>query len=248
MAENKDLQDFEAEEALSLCDLPITDGTEWEEFFNDDRRPSPDQELFEFFSDWSAQMCPAEDVIFCGKLIPRRQKESLSDSDQCRDGKSVRDEIYGREFSCRRSGSLREQGMESSYSSLKGKLMKSSHPQDYRKLQKVQSSKTSSAKGNEQRSSSVRRASVSSPPAKPRWQLFLFGLKFPREMNLKDIKNRQNRSRRIPTSMFSAFDGGETISVKREDEKGAWRFIRALSCRGHANAAVTASLSCIPHV
>ncbi|KAK9283639.1 hypothetical protein L1049_011889 [Liquidambar formosana] len=74
---NADLQDLdEAEETLSFCDLPIyNDAAEWDDFSKEDQSSSDDQEeFFEFFSqDLTASTCPAESIIFCGKLIPYKQ-------------------------------------------------------------------------------------------------------------------------------------------------------------------------------
>ncbi|KAJ4958019.1 hypothetical protein NE237_025130 [Protea cynaroides] len=87
MRENlEQIEDSEAEECLSFCDLPIYDratSTTTNGGGNDDdrRRSSTDQELFEFFCDLRADMYPADGIIFCGKLIPYREKECQSEKD-----------------------------------------------------------------------------------------------------------------------------------------------------------------------
>ncbi|ESW15672.1 hypothetical protein PHAVU_007G092400 [Phaseolus vulgaris] len=70
----------EEEETLSLCDLPIysgymsdTWGGEDGKRFGDDGDDGDDDNLFEFFSEEftsSSNSAAAENIIFCGKLIP----------------------------------------------------------------------------------------------------------------------------------------------------------------------------------
>ncbi|KAB1218048.1 hypothetical protein CJ030_MR3G014542 [Morella rubra] len=58
--ENTDLQDpYEAEDALSLCDLPIYgDTSNWEEYTKEDQSLSSDNDFFEFLSeDFTASTC-----------------------------------------------------------------------------------------------------------------------------------------------------------------------------------------------
>lgn len=80
--ENTDhLQDpYEAEEALSLCDLPIYSDVDanWDDYSKEEQRLSSDNDFFEFFSeDFStASTCSdtaSKNIIFCGKLIPYRE-------------------------------------------------------------------------------------------------------------------------------------------------------------------------------
>lgn len=86
----------------------------------------------------------------------------------------------------------------------------------------------------------------SEPPPSPlwrsRWFLFLFGMdgRFPKQMDLKDMKNRQ--SRKTPSSPLQApeYRGGNRLR---------W-MIRTLSCgdsdgQVHAQAIVKASIGCI---
>ncbi|KAM2999062.1 hypothetical protein FF2_040645 [Malus domestica] len=71
--------------------------------------------------------------------------------------------------------------------------------------------------------------------------------RFPTEMELRDIKNRQ--SRRMPSTMFRSFDEGsdEKGNKGRNDSKsrakGLWRLLRAVGCSSpHADAVVKAGL------
>ncbi|OVA04208.1 hypothetical protein BVC80_271g5 [Macleaya cordata] len=267
--------DFEAEEALSLCDLPLTDGDNWEDLSTNSKKNNDfggvglsDQEFFEFFSDFKSEMRAAEDIIFCGKLLPYRSPNNVHDhSNQFSTISKRNDEIDSlieldfkkKRFNPhRKSESLND--LERSKSNVKNRFLKNSYSLDYRKLQRVSSSKTvktvSEAKDNVQSQIpagkcfgknvfSVRSLSIpssSSSQVKPKKQLVMFGvMKSPAEMELRDIRNRQNK--RNPSSLFP-----ETVSVKSNEGKSSWSILRALGCKGHANAAVTASLRCIPHV
>jgi len=70
---------YEAEEALSLCDLPIySNDANWEDYSKEEQRLSPDNDFFEFFSeDFSTastfSATASKNIIFCGKLIPYRE-------------------------------------------------------------------------------------------------------------------------------------------------------------------------------
>ncbi|KAJ4957701.1 hypothetical protein NE237_024812 [Protea cynaroides] len=248
-------EDSESEDSLSFCDLPIyskatSTTTNWGADDDDDdddnrRRPSTDQELFEFFCDLRADMCPADDIIFCGKLIPYKEKECQSDKDVNQNSK-IKSFLRRR----RRSESLDE--LQRSQSSAKDQLMQKNHSLDYQKLRRISSSTFKPFGkyfGKENNSSSS--SSSSSSLARPKWPWLMFGIvKVQKETELKDIKKRQNRLN--PAPLFPAVvtgSGDEKVGVRKEEEKGSWRLLRALSCRGHASAAaVTASFGCIPHV
>ncbi|XP_042492791.1 uncharacterized protein LOC122072272 [Macadamia integrifolia] len=259
-------EDSDAEESLSFCDLPIYDkseastttttnrnGTDDDDDDDDRRRMSTDQQLFEFFSDLKADMCPADDVIFCGKLISYKEKDChrKDDKNQILD---VFDDDDDGNPTCRIKSFFRRRRRTESLNSLQ--RSQSSDTKDrlprtnYQKLRRISSSKKTlvepvdryksgkcSRKGN---SSSL---PTSSAPARPRWPLLMFGMvNAPKEMELKDIRNRQNR--RNPTLLFPEFIAGggtEKVRVRREEEKGSWRLLRALSCRGHGSTAVAAS-------
>ncbi|KAJ0089589.1 hypothetical protein Patl1_14270 [Pistacia atlantica] len=176
----------EEEEALSLCDFPLDEnnGNNFQETTtrshsnsNTTRRTSSssstepgDPEFFEFLSNLSSEMRAAEDIIFCGKLIPHQQQQQQQFSSK--------EHRHG-DFR-RRSESLSE--LQSSRS--KSKILRSSRSLDYQKLYRVSSSKTSSV-GKSDNVNKIR-------AVKPWWYLLMFGMvKFPPEMDLRDIKSRQ---------------------------------------------------------
>ncbi|XP_043721882.1 uncharacterized protein LOC122669233 [Telopea speciosissima] len=271
MRENlEQIEDSDAEESLSLCDLPVYDRTastttNWDANDDDRRRPSTDQELFEFFSDLRADMCPADDIIFCGKLISYKEQECCheevkntnldvldyeDDDDDDDDGKqSCTIKSF---FRRRRRSSESLNALQRSKTIAKDRLpMRTNNLLEYRKLRRVSSTTKTKVETNDRymsgkcsgkgNSSSI--STSTTPLAKPKWPLLMFGMvNVPKEMELKDIKNRQNR--RNPTLLFPAIVAGggtEEAKVRREEEKGSWRLLRALSCRGHASAVVTAS-------
>ncbi|KAJ0044965.1 hypothetical protein Pint_06100 [Pistacia integerrima] len=78
------VEDDEAEETLSLCDLVINSNTEDynckdDEFSIEDRQElsSSSEDFFEFSSEEyftsSTNNYPTDDIIFCGKRIPHKQ-------------------------------------------------------------------------------------------------------------------------------------------------------------------------------
>ncbi|CAI9779650.1 unnamed protein product [Fraxinus pennsylvanica] len=82
---------------------------------------------------------------------------------------------------------------------------------------------------------------------KPRWYVFMFGIvKFPPEMDLQDIKNRQVR--RNTGSIFPWIDAGGKAPVSHNDRKNTcgYDLLRVLTCKKHANVAVKASIGIMP--
>ncbi|KAJ4709323.1 3-oxoacyl-[acyl-carrier-protein] synthase 3 protein 3 [Melia azedarach] len=257
MGQNSDFHDpiEEADEALSLCDLPLheNNGDSFEEMTSQARRSSTERhdQFFEFLSDLSSEMCPAEDIIFCGKLVPFKEQPS-SPKQRSRIILAKEDKTPG--ALRRRSESLSELETYSTHSnSTKNyKLLRTSRSLDYQKLRRFCSSK-SSPETDMERSSSVRSVGKSDkkPVVKPRWYFPMFGmLKFPPEMDLRDIKSRQIR--RSSSVMFPSVDAGGNFTVNRSSGKGStsssssWRFIKALSCKDHASVAATTPL-CVSH-
>ncbi|PIA28662.1 hypothetical protein AQUCO_06800083v1 [Aquilegia coerulea] len=254
LKENNEIQeDSDTDEALSLCDLPLggeQDSTNTYDYSSKGHRTSSsDQELFEFFIDLKTEtknMSSAEDIILSGKLLPYRSPTTpLSKFSNKTSTKCVDDVDYQRfEFPSkklirhRKSESLSDLQDQRSQSSKVGFIRKS-HSLDYKQLSRDSSSKMT-------RTRSFAPSNDRLLSGKPRWRLLMFGfMRTPTEMELKDIKNRQNR--RIPATMFSKHDGEETVSVRREEGKGSWRLLRVLSCKGEVNGVIP-SLSCIPHV
>ncbi|XP_021810030.1 uncharacterized protein LOC110753430 isoform X3 [Prunus avium] len=238
--QDKSEEEEDAEEALSLCDLPLDNTHDQVHEFHDmsskhlqARRSSSDQ-LFEFFSDISSDsfMCSAEDIIVCGKLIPFKQHMT----EVPKAPRNTNDSHKNKQPSFRRrSESLSElqSSVTRSSSSKNQIMMRNSRSLDYRKLHR-QSSMVSPTPGEMERNSSVRSVGksdkVKSGNNKPKWFFLMFGIvKFPAEMDLNDIKNRQIR-RNPSTTMFPR---------QAAAGKGSWRLLKALSCKDHASVAVT---------
>ncbi|XP_068653412.1 uncharacterized protein [Aristolochia californica] len=199
----------DADEALSLCDLPIKDGGS-----EDRREPSPDKDMFEFFSDVSAEMCAAEDVFLRGTIVPNSyrapsKEEKKNTNHASKRGSSTHQRSYSLDtlFQEPRSGSHR----------------------NYRKLQRASSAESPKVgSGKCLRVSSSRRH---------KWHLLTFGLiRPPAEMEMEDIRNRQRRLN--PSPLFPSGDPGSVAGGREEGNKNSWRLLRALSCKGQEAIAV----------
>lgn len=264
----------EAEEALSLCDLPLneednttttTTNNSQEIATSQSQRHTPQSSLstepqdqfFEFLSgDFSSEMCPAEDIIFCGKLI--------SSTPQPAPSQILSNEAKTQGVLHRRSESL--SNLDSYATTHRSNSTKNNHQflrisrsLDYQKLRRFGSSKTSPDLDIE-RSASVKSVGKSDnnkkASSKPKWYFPMFGIvKFPPEMDMRDIKSRQFR--RSSSVMFPSLDaegnfpanrgtGGKSSSSYSSSSSSSWKFIKALSCSDHASVAVTASL-CVSH-
>lgn len=80
---------------------------------------------------------------------------------------------------------------------------------------------------------------------KPKWYFLLFGnVRFPPEMDLQDIKNRQVR--RTPSAAF--FPSVEVVKKVPVYRKSSWGVLKVLSCRDDASVHVTTSLARMPRV
>ncbi|XP_062164291.1 uncharacterized protein LOC133870985 [Alnus glutinosa] len=246
-------EEEETEESLSLCDLPLNPKNKSKDLSNHTPRSRAEApEFFEFFSDLSSEMCPADDIIFCGKLIPFKDLQSPPTHQTPKTSNTGEKPTKQTPFR-RRSESLSklQSPVTRSDSGTSTRLMRNSRSLDYTKLHRSSNSMVSPAQEIE-RNSSVKSLGKSDMAlrraAKPRWYLLMFGLvKFPPEMELSDIKNRQVR-RNHPSTLFPpplSADG--KFPVNRSSSKGSWRLLRALSCKDHASVAVTASF-CLPHV
>ncbi|KAK8630219.1 hypothetical protein V6N13_079022 [Hibiscus sabdariffa] len=224
----------EEEEALSLCDLPLDLHTNIIPRNDPIRSPnhvartriSSPESVFEFFKfrndDNGSDMRSAEDIISGGKLVPFGEKTSEKPH-----------------VLRKRSGSLSE--FRSSSSAKSGDaLLRISRSLDSQK-QKLHrldvKERVGSKKSFDQSEVSIKKNMV-----KPRWYVFVFGsVKFPPEMELKDIKSRQFR--RNPSVLFPD-DGKKAADTNRSSEKNkcsSWRLLKALSCRDYTSVAVTTS-------
>ncbi|XP_030535599.1 uncharacterized protein LOC115744518 [Rhodamnia argentea] len=240
----------EAEEALSLCDLPLHGGPEMENpgnFPTHHRRSSSDvSEFFEFSSNFGSDMCSADDVIVCGKLAPFSSKQSATKTtpQATEDGEESKLKLVFR----RRSESLSKlQGSVARSNSAKSNLIRNCKSLDYGKLKPNQSSLVlhSHEATSDLPARSVARSdslAKTAPASRPRWYVLTFGqVKSAAEMELRDMKSRLFR--RSPSAMLfpAPGDSGEGKAQRSTGAgKVTWKVLRVLSCKGHASVAVTA--------
>ncbi|XP_022876698.1 uncharacterized protein LOC111394879 [Olea europaea var. sylvestris] len=210
----------EAEETLSLCDLPLysTDGgsVDWGEDLSTESQgglnstSSLEQDYFEFSSQemsTSTIPLPPEYIIFCGKIIPYKQPAvpAKKDSKLVENKKMRGIGLFWLKLNSLFCGKSVEKNIEKKSLAI---LPESS---------KRMSILTSSSSG------------------KARWYLLLFGItKFSTEMELRDMKNRQSRRQSNTSSPKFTFKRGEDkfTSTRTSREMRAWGLIRALSCGG----------------
>lgn len=245
MGENMDqirVLEEEEDEALSLCDLALEDEACEGEYVEKTEKEAPlspqSNEFFSFLSDLSIDMCPADDIIFCGKLVSSRDP-NVSVQPQKSGASSKHDKIVHK-----RSESLSElqsAAMRRSDSMKSAKVLRNSRSLDHKNLSRLSSSTSSSPDPSIQRKSSWRSFGNgdSKKGVKPRWYVLMFGsVKLPPEMELKDIKNRQLR--RNPSAMFPSMDDKKKIPAQRSSGKAAgWRILKALSCRNPTSIETT---------
>lgn len=264
-ADNVDLQDADDEEAsetLSFRELPLTsDESQWtQNVSNDSRRSNSEHEFFEFFSGRSSEMCPADDLIFCGKLRPfkqlqdqeKQQRETLFEENN----KTKTKQDWKPFVLQRRSESLNE--LESSrYNNTKARVMRISRSLDYQKLSRNSSMDSGSADQESDRNSSskcfgksdmsVGKSLMATAQPKSRWYMMFGSVRIPPEMELRDIKSRQVRRNSLP--LVQALEAEEKATARRSSGKGSWGFLRALTCKNDdTSTAVTSSIRCISHV
>ncbi|CAI9761084.1 unnamed protein product [Fraxinus pennsylvanica] len=239
----------EAEETLSLCDFPLNFNESEKKDFSkiQDRSSSLSEssDLFEFFSDVSSDMSHAEDIIFCGKLVPYKEQHLIKD--HTHNSLSIDDNSL-MNFNTRSCESLSDQYTRSHKTK---KLIRNSRALYYRKLSN--SSLVMKSDDSEIQRSSSKSSTKSDPGSKvskPGWSILMFGLvKFPPEMDLQDIKNRQVR-RNISRSVFPAAENRVKAPARRNDRRNSWGndLLSALSCKDYASVAVTASIDSVPQV
>jgi hypothetical protein len=256
----EDLHDpYEAEEALSLCDLSIYSddaATNWDDHTKEEQRLSSDNDFFEFFSEdfttATAASTANNHIIFCGKLIPYRE-EAQSHEISCSDTKQNQ----------KKRGFLRWKSL--SFNMKKSMAEEYDHG-NYSKLQDGEKGSSAlalpSSKGYVYAAKncdfSVGKVSFLPPSTKSRWYLFLFGMAgLPTEMELRDIRTRQSRMRSQPSTMSqSSVESDEMVkgvgdNARRSRGKGLWRLLKMLGFRSthQTNAVVKASAAgCLPHV
>ncbi|KAL2549571.1 uncharacterized protein Fot_11101 [Forsythia ovata] len=209
----QDTRDDDAEDTLSLCDLPMYSDTCAEcETQSSSSLSSSEQDHFEFFSgefDPPITNISPQNIIFCGKLIPYKQpvpvKESNLDveSNQNRGGAGCSRDI------CSKNGTK---------NSCVNKNVNKFH-----------------VKRDAGYEFGVQKMSILTSSEKAKWYTFLFGItRFSTEIELRDMKNRQSRRRRHtrPSSpIFINYTScDDKVSVAKNKGMGLWGFIKALSC------------------
>nr|GMD77849.1 uncharacterized protein LOC111387306 [Ipomoea batatas] len=223
----------EEEETISLSDFPAN-GDESGERIETRIGSRSSSEVFEFLSDLTCEMSHADDIIFCGKLVPLRDRPVSA--------------IHGEKFFAgdgfrhRRCESLSELGSTPRTNSGKSERgrghVRSSRSLDSGKFRSGSSSSEAAAgKGDSPRLKIQ----------KPRWFVLMFGnVKLPREMELRDIKNRQVRQNVPLCRMFPSPESCSSASpVRRSHRRSSWDLLKVLSCNDPASVAVTTSFRCM---
>ncbi|CAA2973969.1 Hypothetical predicted protein [Olea europaea subsp. europaea] len=230
----------EAEETLSLCDLPLysTDGgaADWEEDLStvsqggSSSTSSLEQDYFEFFSQHMSTSTTPENIIFCGKIIPCKQPAKDSKLVESKQSEGLSRLKLNSLFS---KNGAKSPPMEKNIKKKSLAILPKSSKKMYNKSNDM-------GKGND---FPVQKTSLltSSSSGKARWYFLLFGITgISTEMKFSDMKNRQSRRKSSPSSPMFRFRSGDdkAMSSRGSKGKGAWRLIRALSCH-HADAVVT---------
>ncbi|CAH2077487.1 unnamed protein product [Thlaspi arvense] len=118
--------------------------------------------------------------------------------------------------------------------------MRTSRSLDYRKLNRGPTTVHYSPETNYPAKRAAKPETVSTGSRKsvrPKWYVIMFGMvKFPPEIELKDIKSRQIR-RNIPPIKKKS---------RSPSPSPSWRFLNALSCKEPTSVAATAPLW-VPH-
>nr|XP_011469678.1 PREDICTED: uncharacterized protein LOC101301053 [Fragaria vesca subsp. vesca] len=253
--QNQQDDPYEAEETLSLCDLPTySDSANWNDFSKDYQSSSFDRDednFFEFFSEEftaSTYSTGNKDIIFCGKLIPYNKEAPYVAAAEKKTQKNQEPGNKNLNSSTKKWSLFRWRRLRGS----KHKVV--TRPSQCKEARSASATNTISFPA----SKSHRRCDVplgkvsilSSNRSKSKWYLFMFGMaRFPTEMELRDIKSRQ--SRRSPSTMFGANSeasdelmgkGNKEISDSSNRAKGLWGLLRAIGCRSqHPNAVVKSS-------
>ncbi|KAL0303141.1 UNVERIFIED_CONTAM: hypothetical protein Sradi_6182200 [Sesamum radiatum] len=266
----KDMQSAadEADETLSLCDLPLySDQSEWEGDLSSESQgsssiSSSEDDYFEFISQElspSSTGYPPEHIVFCGKLIPYKQPvdSSVRDSTKSVEGKKQTDvkkkrgwSIFRWKFSLSRSSKRQVQSKSGKKSTT---LMHKRDDRGSASLQESPKQMYNSKKHGKGCDFPVHKMPIlaSSSSGKARWYLFLFGIsRFSTEVELRDIKSRLSRRQSPPPPppppALRFQDHNEKVSGGRNGSSGLWGLIKVLSCGGnhHPNTMVVSSVSC----
>ncbi|XP_031256172.1 uncharacterized protein LOC116114163 [Pistacia vera] len=230
---DEELQDFdlEEEETLSLCDLATHCSQESENYssINDDfskEQSSSDEDFFEFSSeDFTASTYPKDNIMFCGKLIRYKEHpdgEQTQITNNTIFNKKKKLLMKKKRIIPWKSFSFNKARQRTTSSKQQQRREKGYNPQNYKY------------------DDDSNKASPIANPIKSRWYLLAFGYgRFPTELELKDIKKRQNRRNNIPYATMFRLDNEGCEKIKRRNEKRSsgsslwrlWRALRVLVCK-----------------
>lgn len=175
-------------------------------------------ESFEFLPIMGSDMCAAEDIFLCGQLLPYAPPSPKA-SLKAQRGREQRRWLSHQE----RSPDLLRRA-----ESLDGRYWKgwAGGSPGYQKLRTAGGTKPSSEV---------------SP--RPRWYMIAFGsVSPPAEMNLRDMKSRLRRQRRVSSGREAASSPGGKGTAGGGGGGGKWKLIRSLSCKGDVDDVVDAQL------
>ncbi|KAF3433901.1 hypothetical protein FNV43_RR25004 [Rhamnella rubrinervis] len=216
---NNYFDDEPEEDALSLCDLPLTDETEnLPSSSSSSSSDGDDQDAFEFSTDTESDcrtLPPLDGVVFCGKSIPlRKPLNHNNNSIVLRPAvPTQKPPRLGGPF-CLRSESFKMSRAPASHFATRSKSVR-----------------FPPAKG----SSSSRKHKVLIGPAK-----------FPSTMELSDIRKRQDRL--APVMKFPVVDGGQPL-VSGEGKGLFGGLLRPMRFRSSiVGALARACFGCMPRV
>ncbi|KAI3814723.1 hypothetical protein L1987_14367 [Smallanthus sonchifolius] len=220
-----DHEQLEALDTLSLTDFPLI----VEDHHRNPPSPATTENLFEFYSGISGgysedhRMSHAEDMFSGGKLIPiNDQQAAPRKQDQTRDEKHIHR---------RRCESMHELKSNTNKGNA-SKLVRNSYSLDYKKLNR------------KSRFIYEPTNNLSNKTSSSRWSDLVFGpLKGPPEMDLRDIRNRQNVN--TSKSLFSTVEGNNRFAVSRvgcDRRKSSWGVLGILSCKSSGSVAVNMPL------
>lgn len=193
--------------SLSFSDLPISETQEITRDITFERGPvltTPVEEFeFFFFNDLDVKTCSADDIFSQGKLQPFKSPSHNNTTTTSKG--QVWDSLNIN---------------KADFFNPKGRAISHRCSAEYKRL------------GNDPRPApllppkQVSGGTSGRSRSMPKWFLFLFGsIKMPVVMDMSDIRSRQ--SRRFPASFVPPADR------VGEEGKSRWKFLRALSCRGH---------------
>lgn len=235
-------EEEEEEDTLSLSDLPIYSdnsisaqrGHGFSKEVGENSPPNNDDEddddFFEFFSEefTTSTRATAENIIFCGKLIPfkdpplEKGKKNI-ESNTIQKGTALLPWWAAKSFDKAKSTS---------------KDVTSCDDDSFKKQGQEAKGAKSNFSCEYSSSSSVGKVSLMRSTTKSRWFVFMFGmsrLSNTEKMEMRDIRSRQRRSRSrrgpVVATMFpsSPVHGEEGKIKARRNCKGLWKVLRSIS-------------------